>query len=84
MLTVERLDDGEVSPYLADDLRSAMSSSCAGRSAASSSGKLARGPLLLLAGGSGVVPLRAMLRHAPRSPTDSRAPVLLGSVAGRR
>ena len=39
MLTVERLDDGEVSPYLVDEMRRATSSSCAGRSAATSSGR---------------------------------------------
>jgi ferredoxin-NADP reductase len=49
-LTVERLDDGEVSPYLTDELLVG--------------DKLElRGPLLLVAGGSGIVPLMAMLRH---------------------
>ena len=38
-LTVERLEDGEVSPYLAGDVRVGESSSCAGRSAAISSGR---------------------------------------------
>ena len=39
VLTVERLEDGEVSPFLVDDLRpSATASSYAGRSAATSSG----------------------------------------------
>ena len=49
----------------------ATSSSCAGRSAATSSGRptMPR-PLLLVAGGSGVVPLMAMLRH--RSATGGR------------
>ena len=37
-ITVERLDDGEVSPYLTDELRAATRSSCAGRSAGTSSG----------------------------------------------
>ena len=73
MLTVERLDDGEVSPYLADELRVGDSSSCAARSAATSSGRSRwAGPLLLIGGGSGVVPLRAMLRHSGR---DRPAPV---------
>ena len=37
-LTVERLDDGEVSPYLAGECGSATSSRCAGRSAGTSRG----------------------------------------------
>ncbi len=39
VLTVERLDDGEVSPYLVDVLRRATISSCAARSAATSCGR---------------------------------------------
>ena len=66
-LTVERLDDGEVSPYLTEELRGGRPSSCAARSAATSSGTPPDGgPLLLVAGGSGVVPLMAMLRHRAR------------------
>ena len=38
-ITVERLDDGEVSPYLVDELKSATRSSCEARSAAGSSGR---------------------------------------------
>ena len=63
-LTVERLDDGEVSPYLVDELRAG-------------DGLEIRGPIggyfvweagdtrpvFLVAGGSGVVPLMAMIRH---------------------
>ena len=37
-LTVERIDDGEVSPYLTDEARPATCSRCAARSAATSSG----------------------------------------------
>ena len=76
MLTVERLDDGEVSPYLVDELRRVTRSSFAARSAATSSGSTTDGgPLLLVAGGSGVVPLRAMLRH--RRAVGSEVPVRL-------
>ena len=53
-------------------------SRCAARSAATSCGSRrcrTRGPLLLLAGGSGVVPLRAMLRHRAR--VGSSVPVRL-------
>ena len=64
VLTVERLDDGEVSPYLTDELRPGDELELRGPIGGyfvwqESLG----GPLLLVAGGSGVVPLRAMLRH---------------------
>ena len=64
VLTVERLDDGEVSPYLVDVLQPGDELELRGPIGGyfvweESLG----GPLLLIAGGSGVVPLRAMLRH---------------------
>ncbi len=64
MLTVERLDDGEVSPYLVDELRPGDEVELRGPVGGyfvweDSYG----GPLLLVGGGSGIVPLRAMLRH---------------------
>ena len=76
-ITVERLEDGEVSPYLTEELRAG-------------DGLELRGPiggyfvwdgddgapLLLLAGGSGVVPLRAMLRHRQRSGSSVPARLL--------
>jgi ferredoxin-NADP reductase len=64
VLTVERLQDGEVSPYLFDVLEPG--------DQLEMRGPIGRyfvweghmgGPLLLIAGGSGVVPFRAMLRH---------------------
>jgi ferredoxin-NADP reductase len=63
-ITVERLDDGEVSPYLAEELRIGDKLELRGPIGGyfvweASAG----GPLLLLGGGSGVVPLMAMLRH---------------------
>jgi ferredoxin-NADP reductase len=64
MLTVERLEDGEVSPYLVDELRPGdvleLRGPIGGYFAWEES---LGGPLLLVGGGSGVVPLRAMLRH---------------------
>ena len=74
-LTVERLDDGEVSPYLTEEL-------CVGDQLELRGPiggyfvwetKLG-GPLLLIAGGSGIVPLMAMLRHrqAVGSPIPAR------------
>jgi ferredoxin-NADP reductase len=64
VLTVERLDDGEVSPYLVGELRPGDELELRGPVGGyfvweESFG----GPLLLVGGGSGVVPLRAMLRH---------------------
>jgi ferredoxin-NADP reductase len=63
-LTVERLDDGEVSPYLTNELRVGDQLELRGPIGGyfvweASIG----GPLLLVAGGSGIVPLMAMLRH---------------------
>ena len=64
VITVQRLDDGEVSPYLTETLVPATSSSCAARSAATSSGRRRSvGRSSSSRGGSGVVPLRAILRH---------------------
>jgi len=75
-LTVERLDDGEVSPYLVDELRSGDKLELRGPIGGyftwtPSDG----GPLFLVAGGSGVVPLMAMIRH--RAAVGSRIPVRL-------
>jgi ferredoxin-NADP reductase len=65
MLTVERLEDGEVSPYLVDELRAGDQLELRGPIGGYFVWECAcGGPLLLLAGGSGVVPFRAMLRHA--------------------
>jgi ferredoxin-NADP reductase len=75
VLTVERLDDGEVSPYLVDqvgpgdtiELRGPIGGYFVWRESLG-------GPLLLLAGGSGIVPLYSILRHraASRSSTPTR------------
>jgi ferredoxin-NADP reductase len=76
-LTVERIGDGEVSPYLVEDMLPGDALELRGPIGlwftwdAAADG----GPLLLLAGGSGVVPLRAMLRH--RAAADPRVPARL-------
>jgi len=64
VLTVERLEDGEVSPYLADELRPGDELELRGPIGGYFVWEEALGgPLLLLAGGSGIVPFRSMLRH---------------------
>src|SRR3954466_7177976 len=63
-LTVQRLDDGEVSPYLTDVLRAGDQLELRGPIGGYFVWQAALGgPLLLIAGGSGIVPLMAMLRH---------------------
>src|SRR5688500_5504915 len=63
-LTVERLDDGEVSPYLTDELRVGDPLELRGPIGGHFVWDVAiGGPLLLVGGGSGIVPLMAMLRH---------------------
>ena len=67
-ITVERLDDGEVSPYLTEELRPGDEMEVRGPIGgyfvwdADDAGA----PLLLVGGGSGVVPLRSILRHRER------------------
>src|SRR5205807_10407681 len=64
VLTIERLDDGEVSPYLTDELRPGDELELRGPIGGYFVWERSLGgPLLLVAGGSGVVPFRAMLRH---------------------
>jgi ferredoxin-NADP reductase len=64
-LTVERLDDGEVSPYLVDDVvpgdRFELRGPIGGYFVWDADES--RHSLLLVAGGSGVVPFMSMLRH---------------------
>ncbi|MBO0836683.1 MAG: ferredoxin reductase [Actinobacteria bacterium] len=75
-ITVERLDDGEVSPYLTQDLRPGDQIEIRGPVGGYFVWRPEdAGPLLLIAGGSGVVPLRAMLRHRQR--TGSLVPARL-------
>ena len=63
-LTIERLDDGEVSPYLTDELRAGDALEIRGPIGGYFVWDVRLGgPLLLVGGGSGIVPLMAMLRH---------------------
>ncbi|HSE80558.1 MAG TPA: ferredoxin reductase [Gaiellaceae bacterium] len=87
VLTVERLEDGEVSPFLVDELRPGDMFELRGPIG----GYFVwdgGGPLHLVAGGSGVVPLMAMLRHraggdAPASATLLYSSRTLGDVIYR-
>src|ERR1700758_2425379 len=75
-LTVERLDNGEVSPYLVSELRAGDHFELRGPIGGYFVWSVAMGgPLCLVAGGSGVVPLMAMLRHRERR--NGHAPTLL-------
>jgi len=68
-LTIDRLDDGEVSPYFHDVVEEGDQVEVRGPFA---SYFVWRGesPVLLVGGGSGVVPLMAMLRHRRRTMPD--------------
>jgi ferredoxin-NADP reductase len=64
VLTVERLADGEVSPYLVDELLPGDELELRGPIGGYFAwDRSDGGPLLLVAGGSGIVPFRSMLRH---------------------
>jgi ferredoxin-NADP reductase len=71
-LTVERLDDGEVSPYLTDVLRPGDGLELRGPVGGYFVWEARYGgPLLLVGGGSGIVPLRAMLRQHRAAGSDA-------------
>jgi ferredoxin-NADP reductase len=75
-LTVERLEDGEVSPYLAGEVREGDQFELRGPIGGYFVWEPGLGgPLLLVAGGSGVAPLMAMLRL--RAASGSQVPTRL-------
>jgi ferredoxin-NADP reductase len=75
-LTVELIEDGEVSPYLVDEVRPGDVFEVRGPIGGYFAWDPAEGgPLLLVGGGSGIVPLRSMLRHW--AAVDSDVPVRL-------
>ena len=75
-LTVERVDNGEVSQYLVGDVRVGDQFELRGPIGGYFVWTAAMaGPLCIIAGGSGIVPLMAMLRHRDRR--NSRAPTSL-------
>jgi ferredoxin-NADP reductase len=81
-LTVERIDDGEVSPYLTDEVRPGDQFELRGPIGGYFTWQVADGgPLLLLGGGSGLVPLAAMLRHRDEASSDVEAALLVSARA---
>jgi ferredoxin-NADP reductase len=79
-LTVERLDDGEVSPYLTGELRRGDRIELRGPVGGYFVWEPASGgPLLLVGGGSGVVPLMAMIRARDAVVGDAEARLLASS-----
>ncbi len=79
-LTVEDIPDGEVSPYLSDELRSSDQLELRGPIGGYFTWtKKDGGPLLLVAGGSGVAPLMSMLRYREAIASDIPATLLYSS-----
>ena len=79
-LLVERLEDGEVSPYLAGELRAGDMLELRGPIGGWFTWEAKDGgPLLLVGGGSGVVPLMAMIRHKAAVGSDAPVRLLLSS-----
>jgi len=84
MLTVERLEDGEVSPYLTDVLQVGDQLELRGPIGGyfvwdARDPKNSGSPLFLIAGGSGIVPLMAMIRHRARAGRKVPATLLYSS-----
>ena len=74
-ITVELIDDGEVSPYLVEEVRPGDQFEVRGPIGGHFTWSVPDGgPLLLIGGGSGLVPLMSMLRHraARRSEVETR------------
>lgn len=79
-LLVERLEDGEVSPYLTDELRIGDGLELRGPIGGWFAWEAREGgPLLLVAGGSGIAPLMAMIRHHKAAGSDVPIRLLFSS-----
>jgi ferredoxin-NADP reductase len=79
-IVVERLDDGEVSPYLTDELRVGDRLELRGPIGGWFTWEAREGgPLLLVAGGSGIAPLMAMIRHRAAANSDASCRLLYSS-----
>jgi ferredoxin-NADP reductase len=79
-LTVQRLDDGEVSPYLTDELRPGDKIELRGPIGGYFVWEPSEGgPLMLVAGGSGIVPLMAVIRTRAAADDDTETRLLYSS-----
>jgi ferredoxin-NADP reductase len=82
VLTVERIDEGEVSPFLTEETRPGDRLELRGPVGGYFTWTASLpGPLQLVAGGSGIVPLMAMLRHRAHARTRTAAHLLFSSRA---
>src|ERR687891_677454 len=84
ILTVEHIEDGEVSPYLIDELRVGDRVELRGPIGGyfvwdARDGKNDGSPLFLVAGGSGIVPLMSMIRHPANSDNKVSTRLLFSS-----
>jgi ferredoxin-NADP reductase len=80
VISVERLEDGEVSPYLTQELQPGDAFELRGPIGGYFVWRTEDGgPLFLVAGGSGIAPMRAILRHRRNSLSDVRARLLYSS-----
>jgi ferredoxin-NADP reductase len=79
-LLVERLDDGEVSPYLTEELRAGDGLELRGPIGGWFAWETTEGgPLILVAGGSGIAPLMAMIRYRQAAGSDTPTRLLFSS-----
>jgi ferredoxin-NADP reductase len=79
-ITVERLENGEVSTYLVDDAQAGDFLEVRGPVGGWFVWDAPQGgPLFLVAGGSGLAPLMAMLRHRARAGSDAEATLLVSA-----
>ena len=79
-ITVDRIDAGEVSPYLAGELRVGDQFELRGPIGGYFVWSVEDGgPVFLIAGGSGVVPLMAMVRHRAAQESDADVKLLISA-----
>jgi ferredoxin-NADP reductase len=82
VVTIERLDDGEVSPYLVDNVQAGDRLEVRGPIGGYFVWESAMGgPLFLVAGGSGIVPLMAIIRHRLAAASDVPVTLLYSARA---
>jgi ferredoxin-NADP reductase len=79
-ITIERLDDGEVSPYLTDDVQAGDAFELRGPIGGWFTWQASDGgPLMLVGGGSGLVPLMSMIRHRAAASSDAPTRLLVSA-----